>query len=398
MTASASGELSARRRWTSVGTLATAEIVSWGVLFYSFGVLLPAMEKDLGVSRTWLTSIFSGTLLVASFTAPVAGRLIDRWGARPAMTLGAITASVLAVLWPRVDSIATFALVWLGIGVTHAFVLYEPAFIAVTSWFTEVKARSRALMTITLVAGLASTVFLPLTGALVETRGWRGAAMVLAAILAVVTIPIHLALPSHQTLPAPVRAPGASRASPPGFGWLIVVFVLQGFIYATMVVHAVPIISESGRSTAHAAALAGMFGIFQVIGRLFVGMWWDRTRPRWRIPVLIIGQVLSVLALLCAAHDLAVWMFVMLFGVSNGLLTLARPLVVADWNGTANFGATSGRLAGWSQGARAIAPALASALHAVNDSYRGVLIALGVFGLSAVAVSLHADRVRERNR
>jgi hypothetical protein len=114
--------------------------------------------------------------------------------------------------------------------------------------------------------------------------------------------------------------------------------------------------------------------------------------------VLVIGQVLSVLALLFATYDFAVWMFVILFGVSNGLLTLARPLVVADWNGTANFGATSGRLAGWSQGARAVAPALASALHAVNDSYRGVLIALGVFGLSAVVVSLHADKVRDRNR
>ena len=47
---------------------------------------------------------------------------------------------------------------------------------------------------------------------------------------------------------------------------------------------------------------------------------------------------------------------------------------------------------------RAIAPALASALHAVNDSYRGVLIALGLFGLSAVAVSLHADSVRDRSQ
>src|SRR5688572_6737862 len=221
MTASASGELSARRRWTSVGALAIAEIVSWGVLFYSFGVLLPAMETDLDVSRTWLTSIFSGTLLVASFTAPVAGRLIDRWGARFIMTLGAIAASVLVALWPRVDSIATFALVWLGIGVTHALVLYEPAFIAVTSWFTEVKARSRALMTITLVAGLASTVFLPLAGALVETRGWREAAMVLALILAVVTIPIHLALPSNRDPSAGPRARAGSPGSPPGFGWMI---------------------------------------------------------------------------------------------------------------------------------------------------------------------------------
>ena len=96
------------------------------------------------------------------------------------------------------------------------------------------------------------------------------------------------------------------------------------------------------------------------------------------------------------ATSVRLWAFVVLFGASNGLLTLARPLVVAEWNGTENFGAASGRLAGWSQGARSIAPALASALHAINDSYRVVLIALGVFGLSAVLASLRADARRGR--
>jgi MFS family permease len=395
MTTSLPAEHSARRLWTSVGTLAIAETVSWGILFYSFGVLLPAMEMDLGVSRTWLTTIFSGTLLVASFMAPIAGRMIDRWGARPAMTLGAVSASVLVALWPHVGSITTFALVWLGIGVTHAFVLYEPAFIAVTSWFSDVKTRSRALMTITLLAGLASTVFFPLTGALVEARGWRGAATLLAIILAVVTIPIHFALPS--TAAAAIKERRKTRlASPPGFGWVIITFVLQGFIYATLVVHAVPMIAEAGRTTARAATLAGTFGIFQVMGRLFVSTWWERTPPHWRVPTLLLGQTLSVGALLFATSDVAVWAFVVLFGVSNGLLTLARPLVVAEWNGTANFGAASGRLAGWSQGARSTGPALASALHGINDSYRTVLIALGIFGLSAILASLHADALRTR--
>jgi predicted MFS family arabinose efflux permease len=304
-------------------------------------------------------------------------------------------ASVLVGLWPYVGSTAAFALVWLGIGVTHAFVLYEPAFIAVTSWFSDVKTRSRALMTITLLAGLASTVFFPLTGALVEARGWRGTASLLALILAVVTIPIHFALPSSGA--TAIKDRGKMRlVSPPGFGWVIITFVLQGFIYATLVVHAVPMISEAGRTTAKAAALAGTFGIFQVLGRLFVGTWWERTPPRWRIPTLILGQALSVGALLFAASDVAVWTFVVLFGISNGLLTLARPLVVAEWNGTANFGAASGRVAGWSQGARSIGPALASALHGINDSYRTVLIALGVFGLAAILASLRADALRAR--
>ena len=54
-----------------------------------------------------------------------------------------------------------------------------------------------------------------------------------------------------------------------------------------------------------------------------------------------------------------------------------------------------GSTPGWSQGARSTGPALASALHGINDSYRTVLIALGIFGL-AILASLHADALRTR--
>ena len=53
--------------------------------------------------------------------------------------------------------------------------------------------RVRALTTLTLVAGLASTVFAPLTAALAGALGWRGTYLVLAGILAVVTIPAVVA-------------------------------------------------------------------------------------------------------------------------------------------------------------------------------------------------------------
>jgi hypothetical protein len=390
--------LAPRGLWCRVILLAVAEMVSWGVLFYSFGVLLLAMEADLGVGRATLTGVFSAALLVAGLSAASVGRWLDRWGARRIMTVGAIVASLLVALWSRVESLAAFAAVWLAIGFAQAMVLYEPAFAAVTSWFTDTKLRARALLTIALVAGLASTIFLPLTGMLLASHGWRTTVALLGLAVAVVTIPVHFFLPSsrHRAVEhvKPVSGgPGYPRA---GFGWLIAAFSLQAAIYGTLVVHAVPLLIEAGHAPVRAATMAGAFGIFQVVGRLLMLAWWERVPVAWRVGGLIGGQVIAVLALFVASHEAAVWIFAVSFGASNGLLTLARPLAVAEWQGTMGFGAASGRLATWAQSVRAIAPLLASMLHGASGGYVAVSGALVIVGIAGIISARRAEGCRRR--
>lgn len=78
------------------------------------------------------------------------------------------------------ESLWAFYLVWAGIGLAMAATLYEPAFAVVARWFTA--GRDRALLLVTFAGGLASTIFLPLTGWLVDGQGWRGALVVLAVL------------------------------------------------------------------------------------------------------------------------------------------------------------------------------------------------------------------------
>ncbi len=72
-----------------------------------------------------------------------------------------------------------------------AAVLYEPAFTVVAKHFTAAAERRRAMTAMTLVAALASFIFLPLSQALIDAYGWRDALLILAAVLAVVTVPLH---------------------------------------------------------------------------------------------------------------------------------------------------------------------------------------------------------------
>ena len=93
----------------------------------------------------------------------------------------------LVLAWSRVDGLAAFYALWIAIGLVMATVLYEPAFTVVAKWFPDADGRRRALTALTLVAALASFIFLPLSQALIDAHGWRDALVILAVILAAVT-------------------------------------------------------------------------------------------------------------------------------------------------------------------------------------------------------------------
>jgi MFS family permease len=155
-----------------VWTLAVTETTSWGVLYYAFTVFLTPMQEELGWSRGALTGAFSLALLLSGLAGIPVGRWLDRRGPRSLMTLGLCTATLLVLAWAEVQRLTMFYLIWAGIGVTMAAVLYEPAFFVVATWF--VRQRGRALTVLTLVAGLASVIYIPSAGWLVQ---WQGGAV-----------------------------------------------------------------------------------------------------------------------------------------------------------------------------------------------------------------------------
>jgi MFS family permease len=66
---------------------------------------------------------------------PSVGRWLDRHGPRLLMTVGSALAALLVAAWAPVPSRLAFLLIWSGIGLVMATVLYEPAFAVVATWF-----------------------------------------------------------------------------------------------------------------------------------------------------------------------------------------------------------------------------------------------------------------------
>jgi MFS family permease len=155
----------------------------------------------------------------SALAAVPVGRWLDRHSPQPLMTLGSLAGAALVVAWSQVHDLLLFYVIWIGIGLAMACVLYEAAFTVVTKWFRE--RRRGALTAVTLVGGWASFVFSPLSNRLIEAQGWRDALLTLAIILAGVTVPLHalfLRAAPVRSCPAtrPRRSPSdRSRPTPP---------------------------------------------------------------------------------------------------------------------------------------------------------------------------------------
>ena len=381
------------RGWAIVGALSITETVSWGILYYAFAVFLVPMQRDLGFSAAQLTGAFSVALVVSGIAGIAAGHYLDRRGPRALMTLGSSAGVVLVLVWSQVHSLEAFYALWLAIGLVMAAVLYEPAFAVLAKWFPDAEERRRAMTAMTLVAALASFIFLPLTQALIDAHGWRHALVILAVILGVITVPLHgLILRSAATEPraldehAPEHSVGPGQALRSAAFWrLSSAFFLATVTGIAMTVHAIPFLLQRGYGAGFAAFAVGLVGLSQIPGRVLFTPLASRL-PRAQATAGVFVLIAAGIALIVSIDaSSAVLTGLVLLGMGNGLATLARATAIADLYGAGGYGTIAGVTGAMTTAARGIGPVTA-ALWAAQVGYSAMLWTL--VGLSALAALL----------
>ncbi len=396
--------------WMIVAAVSVTETVTWGIVYYGFPVFLRSMEADLHASRVAVTGAFSLGLGISALSAIPVGRWLDRHGARLLMTVGSCLGATLLVAWSRVETLEALYVVWGLMGVAMAATLYEPAFAAVVQWFAS--HRDRALLTVTLVAGLASTIFMPLEAWLLGRFGWRATILTLAAVLAVTTIPIHalvLRPPAHiarrrrdDAAVADVAVPGlplGPAARRPVLWVLAAAFLVGNFSTAAVTVHLIPYLAGYGYSSASAAAAVGWMGLMQLPGRVMfvpIAAWLG---SRWVTAGIFFAQGLGMTQLGLLGRLPSIAPVVLLLGAANGMATLARATTISDIFGRRHFGSISGAIAVGANTARALAPVGASLLYVAVGGYERLFEVLAVaLALAGIAVLATASRVDEPAR
>ena len=376
-----------------VGALSITETITWGIVYYGFAVFLTPMERDLGFSRVALTGAFSVGLLAAALVGVPVGRWIDRHGARSLMTVGSCAAVALMLAWSRVETLWALYVVWAFMGLAMAATLYEPAFAAIIGWFA--RGRDRALLTLTLAAGLASTIFVPIETALLARMDWRSTLVTLAIFLAVSTIPIH----AFVLRPPPTHGAGGTPVAPPTghslgeavrtvvFWALTAAFIASNFAVNAVTIHVIPFLEGHGYPLATAAMTIGWIGAMQLVGRIMFAPIATRFGHRPMTAAVFVVQAVALVLLANVKHLPSLIPMIVLMGAANGMGTLARASIVAEIFGRRNYGAISGAMALGTNGARAIAPVAASMLLVALGAYETVfwLMAAAVF-LGGLAV------------
>ncbi|MEM8861281.1 MAG: MFS transporter [Chloroflexota bacterium] len=399
--------------WWITLTFAITETVSWGVIFYAFSVFITTNEADFGWTRAEITGAFSLSLLVmAAMSFPV-GWVLDRYGPRLLMTIGSIAATILIFTLSRVESLTTFYVVWAGLGVTAAMVLYEPSFVVVAKWFTRY--RPRALAIITFAAGFASTIFLPLTDYLIRSFGREQAWLILALILGVITIPLHglILRPSPESMglepdgqeshsanntaaqnqSSTISITLAQAIRQPTFWWFGLSFAFSALSAIAIRVHFIPFLIDAAYSPEFAAWLGGIIGAMQVVGRLAFAPVGERISLKTIVVAIFLIQGGSILLLQFFPTLTGIWIFVVVFGAAYGATTLARVAMLADLYGGENYGRISSIQAMSFRVANMIAPVGAGIIYTqTGNSYQMVLPILAVLSLLAAAAILKVDQ------
>ncbi len=391
--------------WVIVAALSLTETVSWGILYYGFPVMLGPMEAELGWSRVQVTGAFSVGMAVAAVGALPVGRWIDGRGARGLMTAGSCLGTLLLLAWSRVESLPALYAVWILMGLALAATLYEPAFAAVVGWFPS-GSRERALLVVTLAGALASTIFMPLEAWLVERVGWRSALVVVAGVLAVLTIPVHafvLRAPPRLTRPAPGQAPSGplpgvtlgAAARTAVFWVLAVAFFVSNFATNTVTVHLIPFLAGRGYAPTLAAAMIGWMGAMQLPSRVLFASIVRRSGHRALNVAIFAGQAAGVAQLALARHLPTLAPMVVVLGAANGMSTLARATTVAEIFGPRHYGAISGAIALGANGARATGPVASAMLQAALGGYEPLFWTLtAALALAGLAVAMTGVRPR----
>lgn len=364
-----------------VGGLAITQTVGYGVIYYAFSPLLVPMQDDLGWSRATLVAGFTLAVVISGLLAPIVGRHLDRTHARTSMTAGSVLGVAGIVAWSQVHSPFAYLVVWSALGVSMALVLYEPAFTVIAKRCAP--NHRRAITAVTLVAGLASFIFQPITGWLTVAHGWRATLMILAVVLAVFTIPIHSVV-LRGPEPAP-DAPSPVPVHPDARFWgLTASFSSISIAASAVAVLLIAHLVDEGWSLGRAALAGGTLGAMQLPGRLAFGPAANRLPHHWLAPGLMLLPGLGLLALLAAGSGAGIWAAVLVLGFGQGATTLLRSTLFVDLYGTASIGRLSGISATPITVARALSPLGAAGLASVTGFGTVFVVLAGFSVLAAV--------------
>ncbi|MGT0245756.1 MFS transporter [Burkholderia pyrrocinia] len=291
-----------RYRWVIVAAGGLMGCIAIGAMF-SLPVFLRAIARDTGWSMTGISGAMTLGFIAMAFASMGWGSLSDRIGTRAVVMTGAVLLSASLALASRAPSLLAFQLTFgLAVGSATAAV-FAPMMACVTGWFDT--HRSLAVSLVSAGMGMAPMTMSPLAAWLVSTHDWRTSMLLVAALAAVVMIPVSLlvrrapALDHAQAVPAPAGAPAAMSVADALRSPQFMVLLLTNFFccatHSGPIFHTVSYAVTCGIPLIVAVSIYSVEGLAGMGGRIVFGLLGDRVGAKRMLVAGLLAQALGAL-------------------------------------------------------------------------------------------------------
>ncbi|MBG91750.1 MAG: hypothetical protein CL794_01710 [Chloroflexi bacterium] len=381
--------------WWVVAATCAVNAIGGGVYFYGFSVFFLPIKAALNLSSASTSLIFSLSRAEGAVEGPIAGYLIDKFGPRIMLTIGAIIVAIGYILLSQVNSFLWFLTIYLGI-ISLAFnaAFSGSTMAVVNNWFIR---RKGLAMAISIAAySLGGSIIAPLLAFGIHHLGWRTTMALSGIMLAAVVVPFaQLLRSSPETLGLkpdgdtprieskldevgvkPILSSvdfTVSEALRTKSYWLLAIgTMLRTGTLGTLIVHFVPIMVWKGNSEQTAAVMLGIMAFLSIPMRIGIGWLGDR----WsRSKMLAAGMALGAFSLIIlqnANSSFQVWLFISVFSVVEGLSALNWALV-GDYFGRKRFATLRGILSLVYSWGMIVMPIVAGGFFDRTGSYNTVI-------------------------
>ncbi len=385
--------------WVVIGVVFLGMAVGIGGTHYSFGLFVEPLEKEFGWNRTQLNASLSFAA-VSSLVAPLIGRALDKFGARPVMAASILTLALTFGLRPLMENVWH----WYLLSLVH-FVAFPGATMLagpklVGSWFPRTRGR---MMGVSSMGANFGGIILPFSiGALITATSWRWGFTVLGALSGLVGVLALLFVRETKVGPEPAvsgsRAPllatdkGATVReafrSPVVYAMTIGT-VAASFAYSAMLTQIIPHLEAEGLPKEQAAAFLSLMAIFGMGGKVSFGYLTERLASRKVLSLSLFVQGICLVALITLPGYSALWLFAPILGLGFGGMGSALPILVQDTVGMRNFGTIYGFVTMATVSSSLLGPLLMGSVYDLRGSYAIgfvvviVIYAVGILSLQA---------------
>lgn len=398
--------------WINLGVLWFCYCTVVASISYAFGVVVSDMADSLGMTMTMATGAYTGYTLTHALTAPLAGKFINRFGAKTSMLTGLGTMLIgcllLATVGKSIWFYYAFWIFFVGFGMRFGTLL--PSQVNISKWFFNY--RGLAMSLLLTAGGIGGYIFTPLCTKLNEQFSWRGVWLMIAGLAAISMLLVLMFVREgpekyglsvdggkqkrEQQNGAVSKAYKTSEnwkmrdaRKRPEFYMLIFLYFASSYQLSVISSQGINHLALQGVERTAAASAVGLFAFINTFGRIAVGVFGDRVDLK---KILAFGAIISMAGfwLLMEAQNMgAAYAALILSGLGYGIVMVAPQNMLLNYFGSNDYANING-LYSMAAGALSAAPAvIVGWFFDMNGNYNfawifGIILMVVAFAIAVV--------------